>query len=109
MMSKYDSMPTSIARKMLESGCDRCDVVDKTGLTMQSVRAIASKMRKAGANIPSEQPKYEYIGVNDIGQVVRFNSLQQGVSMGFYGNYVSACVTGKLDRYAGYSWTRVRL
>ena len=108
-MSKYDSMPTAIARKMLEAGEDRSSVVEKTGLTMQSVRAIASKMRKAGANIPSDQPKYEYIDVNDIDQIIRFNSLQQGVSMGFYGNYVSACVTGKRDRYAGYSWTRVRL
>ena len=108
-MTKYDSMPTAIARKMLEAGDDRSAVVEKTGLTMQSVRAIASKMRKAGANIPSEQPKYEYIGVNDIGQVVRFNSLQQGVSMGFYGNYVSACATGKRDQYAGYRWSRVEL
>ena len=108
-MSKYDSMPTAIARKMLEAGDDRSEVVEKTGLTMQSVRAIASKMRKAGANITSAQPKYEYIGVNDIGQVVRFNSLQHGVSMGFYGSYVSACVTGKRDSYAGYRWSRVEL
>lgn len=108
-MKKWDSMPTAKARKMLVGGYDVNDIAENTGLNVQSVRAIASKMRKAGANIPSEQPKYEYIGVNDIGQVVRFNSLQQGVSMGFYGNYVSACVTGKRDRYAGYRWERVRL
>ena len=105
-MTKYDSMPTAIARKMLEAGDDRSAVVEKTGLTMQSVRAIASKMRKEGANIPSEQPKYEYTGVNDSGQVVKFLSLQQGLSMGFYGEYVSACVNGKRERYAGYEWSR---
>ena len=105
-MKKWDSMPTAIARKMLEAGDDRSAVVEKTGLTMQSVRAIASKMRKEGANIPSEQPKYEYTGVNDSGQVVKFLSLQQGLSMGFYGEYVSACVNGKRERYAGYEWSR---
>ena len=105
-MTKYDSMPTAIARKMLEAGCDRCAVVDKTGLTMQSVRAIASKMRKNGVAVKSEQPRYEYTGVNDSGQVVKFRSLQQGLSMGFYGGYVSMCVNGKKDSYAGYKWSR---
>ena len=105
-MKKWDSMPTAIARKMLEAGDDRSAVVEKTGLTMQSVRAIASKMRKSGASVPSEQKRYEYTGVNDSNQVVTFRSLQQGLSMGFYGEYVSACVNGKKDSYAGYKWTR---
>ena len=105
-MTKYDSMPTAIARKMLEAGCDRHEIVGKTGLTMQSVRAIASKMRKAGANISSEQKRYEYTGVNGSNQVVKFYSLQQGLSMGFHGEYVSACVTGKRESYAGYEWSR---
>ena len=105
-MSKYDSMPTSIARKMLEAGDDRSAVVEKTGLTMQSVRAIASKMRKNGVAVKAEQPRYEYTGMNDSGQVVNFYSLQQGMSMGFYGEYVSMCVNGKKDSYAGYKWSR---
>ena len=105
-MSKYDSMPTAIARRMLEAGDDRSAVAEKTGLTMQSVRAIASKMRKNGVAVKSEQPRYEYTGVNDSGQTVKFRSLQQGLSMGFYGEYVSACVNGKRERYAGYEWSR---
>ena len=105
-MTKYDSMPTAIARKMLEADCDRRAIVDETGLTMQSVMAIASKMRKSGASVKSEQPRYEYTGVNDSGQIVKFRSLQQGLSMWFYGEYVSACVNGKRERYAGYEWSR---
>ena len=105
-MKKWDSMPTAIARKMLEAGDDRSAVVEKTGLTMQSVRVIASKMRKNGVAVKSEQPRYEYTGVNDSGQIVKFLSLQQGLSMGFYGEYVSSCVNGKRERYAGYEWSR---
>ena len=105
-MSKYDSMPTAMARKMLEAGDDRSVIVKETGLTMQSVRAIASKMRKDGIKVASEQKRYEYTGVNSHKQVVQFSSLQQGLSMGFHGEYVSMCVNGKKDSYAGYKWTR---
>ena len=106
-MSKYDSMPTAKAREMLLAGNDRASIVMETGLTMHSVSAISSKMRKNGSDVPSEQKRYEYTGINSYGQVVKFKSLQQGLSMGFHGEYVSACVTGKRVSYAGYVWTRV--
>ena len=105
-MKKWDSMPTAKARKMLVGGCDMNEIAEKTGLKVQSVRAIACKMRKSGASVASEQKRYEYTGVNDHNQVVTFHSLQQGLSMGFYGEYVSACVNGKKDSYAGYKWSR---
>lgn len=105
-MTKWDSMPTAKARKMLIAGCERTEISRETGLTMQSIRSIASMMRKSGIELPSAQPRYEYTGVNTHNQVVKFNSLQEGVSMGFKGEFVSMCVNGKKKSYVGYTWTR---
>lgn len=105
-MTKWDSMPTANARKMLIDGYDRTAIYRETGLTMQSIRSIASTMRKSGIYLPSAQQRYEYTGVNKHNQVVKFNSLQEGVSMGFKGEFVSMCVNGKKKSYVGYTWTR---
>ena len=108
-MTKWDSMPTAKARQMLLAGCDRRAISCETGLTMQSIRSIASTMRKNGVELPSAQVRYEYTGTNKHGQVVKFRSLQEGVAMGFKGEFVSMCVTGKKKRYVGYEWSRVEI
>lgn len=108
-MSKYDSMPTAKARKMLIAGAERKQIADETGLTLDSVRAIASAMRKSGVKLPSAQKRYEYTGVSRVGQVVRFKSLRDGLAMGFKGEHVSLCVNGHKKSYCGYVWSRVEI
>lgn len=106
-MTKWDSMPTAKARKMLVEGVDRVRIAEETGLTLQSIRSIASNMRKSGVGVTMLQKRYSYTGVNDLGQVVAFESLAAAERDGFRGEYVSACARGKKRRYLGYSWNRV--
>lgn len=108
-MSKYDSMPTAAARKMLIVGAERKQIADETGLTLDSVRAIASMMRKSGVKLASAQKRYEYAGVSMVWQVVRFKSLREGLAMGFKGEHVSLCVNGHKKSYCGYVWSRVEI
>ena len=108
-MSKYDSMPTAAARKMLIAGAERKQIADETGLTLDSVRAIASMMRKSGVKLASAQKRYEYAGVSRVWQVVRFKSLREGLAMGFKGEHVSLCVNGHKKSYCGYVWSRVEI
>lgn len=108
-MSKYDSMPSAKARKMLLAGEDRKRIAAETGLRLESIRSIASVMRKNGVSLPEAQKRYEYTGVSRIGQVVRFNSLREGLAMGFKGEHVSLCVNGHKKSYCGYVWSRVEI
>lgn len=108
-MTKWCNKPTAKARKMLVDGVDRKRIADETGLTLQSIRSIASNMRKAGIDLPMAQKRYEYTGVNRHGQVVIFRSLKEGLAQGFKGEYVSLCVNGHKDMYAGYKWSRREL
>jgi hypothetical protein len=108
-MTKRDLMPTEKAREMLIAGFERLEISRETGLTMQSIRSIASAMRKHGFEIDIAQKRYEYTGLNPSGHVVKFRSLHEGFLMGFLGEYVSMCVTGKKGSYLGYTWVRREL
>lgn len=105
-MAKWSDKPTAKARQMLIDGVARSEIADSTGLTLQSIRSIASTMRKSGVELPMAQKRYEYTGINRHGQVVKFRSLTEGVAQGFKGEYVSFCVNGNRDRYVGYTWSR---
>lgn len=107
--TKWSNRPTAKARQMLIDGKPYGEIVDATGLVIQSIRAIASKMRKDGVGIPVAQKKYEYTGVNKAGQVVRFSSLSEGEGQGFKPSYVSMCVNGHRESYVGYTWNRVEV
>lgn len=109
MTTKWSNRPTAKARQMLIDGKPYGEIVDATGLVIQSVRAIASKMRKDGVGIPVAQRRYEYTGVNKTGQAVRFSSLSEGEGQGFKSSYVSMCVNGHRDSYVGYTWSRVEV
>lgn len=106
MMTKWSRRPTAKARQMLIDGVARSDIADATGLTLQSIRSIASTMRKNWVYLPMAQKRYEYTGINRHGQVVKFRSLAEDVAQGVKGEYVSLCVNGHRDRYAGYTWSR---
>lgn len=108
-MTKWRDKPTAKARKMLVDGVERKRIADETGLTLQSIRSIAPNMRKAGIDLPMAQKRCEYTGVNRHGQVVRFGSLAEGLAQGFKGEYVSLCVNGRKEKYAGYTWARVEV
>lgn len=105
-MTKWDNRPTAKARKMLIAGVAYRDIAEETGMEIQSIRSIASCMRKAGMEIPIMQKRYEYTGVNKAGQVVTFSSLSECAAQGFKGEYVSQCVNGHRERYVGYTWSR---
>lgn len=107
--TKWSSRPTAKARQMLIDGMARSEIAAATGLTLQSIRSIASTMRKSGIDLPAAQKRYEYTGVNRHGQVVKFRSLTEGVSQGFKGEHVSLCVNGHKEQYVGYRWSRVEI
>lgn len=108
-MTKWDNRPTAKARKMLIDGATYRYIAEETGMKIQSIRSIASCMRKAGINIPVMQKRYEYTGVNKAGQVVKFNSLSECAAQGFKGEYVSQCVNGHRSHYVGYTWSRMEV
>jgi hypothetical protein len=92
---------------MIADGADYQSVCDATGLARKTVRKVAYKMRKAGIDVPIVQAKYEYTGENEIGQIVKFNSLSECNANNFNGALVSLCVNGRRETHAGYKWTRV--
>ncbi len=104
--SRYDNTPTAKARKMLLKGKSRPEIQKVTGLTTQSIRAIASNMRKAGIDVKKHNRKFEWVGENDIGQVVRFTSLMDAQRNGFNYNHISRCVNGGKKSYLGYRWSK---
>lgn len=108
-MTKWSNKPTAKARQMLIDGVARSEIANATGLTLQSIRSIASTMRKSRIDLPAAQKRYEYTGVNRYGQVVKFRSLTEGVAQGFKGEHVSLCVNGHKDQYVGYTWSRVEI
>lgn len=108
-MTKWSDKPTAKARQMLIDGVARSEISDATGLTLQSIRSIASTMRKNGIDLPMAQKRYEYTGINRRGQVVKFQSLTEGVAQGFKGERVSLCVNGNKEQYVGYKWSRVEI
>lgn len=108
-MNKWDERPTAMVRKMLIDGAAYRDIADQTGMAVQSIRSIASCMRKAGFDIPIMQKRYEYTGVNKAGQEVKFNSLSECSAEGFKGEYVSQCANGHKKSYCGYVWSRVEI
>lgn len=105
-LTKWNDRPTAKVRKMLIDGATYRDIAEETGMKTQSIRSIASCMRKAGINIPVMQKRYEYTGINKAGQVVKFGSLSECAAQGFKGEYVSQCVNGHRERYVGYTWSR---